>query len=262
VEIAATEYNFIVAEHHTPTPHYGMSVDQGLYIADMLRHLIELEIPLANLHALTTYAEGEEWLNTAALSPYPHFIRRPEAYVLELLTHYFAPVPVESEVKGAPLLTGSVPALEVVAGTDETGDWLTLLGVNKDAAMPITATVTISGFIPSPTATVRTLNGPELTAYNNVTHPLSVAITTTSITDAAKRFVYTFPAHSVTLMELRSAPLVSQCVRDANGNGVGDIVDIMTTAAEPGCLVYLPVVAANWRQPWPPPTAWPTVTSR
>jgi parallel beta-helix repeat protein len=50
----------------------------------------------------------------------------------------------------------------------------------------------------------------------------------------------------------------SQCVSDANGNGIGDVVDIMATAVAPDCQVYLPVVAANWRQPWPTPT--PTIT--
>ena len=53
-------------------------------------------------------------------------------------------------------------------------------------------------------------------------------------------------------------PSADRCVNDANGNGVGDVADIQTTAAEPGCLVYLPLVVANWHQPWPTPT--PTTT--
>ncbi|MFQ5596294.1 MAG: hypothetical protein ACE5HA_19295, partial [Anaerolineae bacterium] len=59
---------------------------------------------------------------------------------------------------------------------------------------------------------------------------------------------------------LAATPPESQCVGDANGNGVGDIVDIMATAVAPDCQVYLPVVAANWRQPWPTPTLTPTIT--
>ncbi len=47
----------------------------------------------------------------------------------------------------------------------------------------------------------------------------------------------------------------SQCVRDANQNGIGDVVDIMATASELPCLVYLPLVVAHWRQPWPTPTS-------
>lgn len=45
----------------------------------------------------------------------------------------------------------------------------------------------------------------------------------------------------------------AQCVQDTNHNGISDIVDIMTTSARPGCWVYLPLAAANWRQPWPTP---------
>lgn len=52
---------------------------------------------------------------------------------------------------------------------------------------------------------------------------------------------------------------VAECVTDANGNGVGDVQDVMTTAATPGCVSYLPLIVANWRQPWPTPT--PTATT-
>ncbi|MFQ5594734.1 MAG: alpha/beta hydrolase fold domain-containing protein [Anaerolineae bacterium] len=56
-----------------------------------------------------------------------------------------------------------------------------------------------------------------------------------------------------------ATPPASQCVGDVNSNGVGDVVDIMITASDLPCHVYLPVVAANWRQPWPPaPPAQPS----
>ena len=50
--------------------------------------------------------------------------------------------------------------------------------------------------------------------------------------------------------------------RDVNGNGVGDVVDVQATASELPCLIYLPLVFADWRQPWPTPTptASPTPT--
>jgi hypothetical protein len=51
-------------------------------------------------------------------------------------------------------------------------------------------------------------------------------------------------------------------VYDVNSNGRGDIVDIMTTARDPRCYYYLPLVVSYWRQPWPTatPTATPTRT--
>jgi len=50
------------------------------------------------------------------------------------------------------------------------------------------------------------------------------------------------------------AVVPAQCVGDANSNGVRDVVDIMTTANQSTCQVYLPLVAAHWRQPWSTPT--------
>lgn len=203
LEITITEYNLYVPARQTPTPHYGMSLDQGLFVADMLRTLIELGVPLGNLHWLIDIHElGEGWGNTPALSPYPRLIPRPAAYVLQLFNQHVAPVQVESGVEGAPLLTGSLPALEVVASADETGDRLTLLVINKETTATITATVAISGFTPSPTATVWTLNGPDIAAFNDAGHPTDVMTTELAIADAAQSFVYPFPAHSVTVIEL------------------------------------------------------------
>jgi len=250
VEIAITEYNLVVPEDRTPTPHYGMSLDQGLFVADMLRVLTEQGVSLGNLHALINTHEGEGWANTAVMSPYPQLIPRPPAYVLQLFTQHFAPVRVESQVQDVPLLTGSVPALEVVAGSDDVDDRLTLLAINKEMTATITATIAISGFVPASTAAVWTLNGPDIAAFNDASHPTDVITTESAIADAGEEFTCAFPAHSVTLIELHAAPPASRCMRDVNGNGIGDVVDIMSTAAKPGCVVYLPLVAGNWRQPW------------
>jgi alpha-N-arabinofuranosidase len=215
VEIAITEYNLFVRPGQTPTPHYGMSLDQGLFVADMVRTLIELRIPLGNLHSLITLGEGEGWSNTAVMSPYPELIPRPAAYVLQLFNPWtrsgqsqqVTSMHVEAQTDDVPLLTGSVPALEVLASADESGHHLTLLAINKEmtAGVPaatITATVAISGFTPWPTATVRTLNGPDIAAFNDVAHPTDVTITETTISDAGQSFIYAFPAHSVTLIEM------------------------------------------------------------
>ena len=54
-----------------------------------------------------------------------------------------------------------------------------------------------------------------------------------------------------------------RCVRDTNGDGIVDIVDIMSTAADPTCVSYLPLIVANWRQDWAPTataTHTPTAT--
>ncbi len=233
VGIAITEYNLYVSERHSPTPHYGMSLDQGLFVADMVRTLIELGVPLGDLHCLIGNYEGEGWGNTQVMSPYPQLIPRPAAYVLQLFnpstgsghSQHFASVRVESEVEGVPPLTGSLPALEVVASTDEASERLTLLAINKETTATITATVVISGFTPAATATVWTLNGADISSFNDTGHPTDVVTTESAITDAGQSFVYSFPAHSVTLIEL--------------------------LPAGPGSRLYLPLVLRDYASsPW------------
>lgn len=46
-------------------------------------------------------------------------------------------------------------------------------------------------------------------------------------------------------------PPASQCVSDANGNGIGDVEDIMTTVSKRGCLSHLHLALEKWRQSWP-----------
>ncbi|NOZ93247.1 MAG: hypothetical protein GXP47_00710 [Acidobacteria bacterium] len=205
VEIAVTEYNLVVPADRSPTPHYGMSLDQGLFVADMIRNLAELGVSLGNLHSLIDIHEGEGWANTPVLSPYPRLIARPAAYVLELFDQHVAPVAVVYETQDIPLLTGSVPALTVAASRDEDGQRLTLLAINKDRAAAIPATLIISGFTPAAEATVWTLSGPGITAFNDGDHPTDVITTETTITDAGAELTYAFPAHSVTLIELRAS---------------------------------------------------------
>jgi outer membrane protein assembly factor BamB len=55
-------------------------------------------------------------------------------------------------------------------------------------------------------------------------------------------------------------PLPDECVHDINNNAIVDVVDLMATASDLPCHVYLPVIVANWRRPWPTATPTPTAT--
>ena len=256
VEIAITEYNLYVRERESPTPHYGMSLDQGLFVADMLRVLIEEGIPLGDLHCLISLGEGEGWDNTAVMSPYPELIPRPAAYVLQLFNQHFAPVRVDSEIEGAPLLTGSLPALEVVASTDETGERLTLLAINKEASTPITATVAVSGFSPASEATAWTLNGPGIAAFNDRGHPTDVVTTESAIANASQSFIYLFPAHSVTLIELVAAsshPTPTPTATPTHTT-TPTSTSTPTPTATPRSRLYLPLILKDYTPTTPTPT--------
>jgi hypothetical protein len=61
-----------------------------------------------------------------------------------------------------------------------------------------------------------------------------------------------------------ATPSAARCLRDANANGIVDVVDIVATGSDLSCLSYLPLVVGLWRQPWvnatPTATATPTRT--
>ncbi len=80
-----------------------------------------------------------------------------------------------------------------------------MLVLNRGGAAP--TTLHLLGYTPQPTATVRTLAGASLAAHNEDVHT-AVTLTTSPLSPAAATFTYTFPAHSLTLLELQgsSAP--------------------------------------------------------
>ncbi len=51
-----------------------------------------------------------------------------------------------------------------------------------------------------------------------------------------------------------------QCWPDVDGDGVTLVTDIVASAMDPECLQYLPLLAAQWRQPRVTPTSTPTPT--
>ncbi|MFQ5594766.1 MAG: hypothetical protein ACE5HA_11530, partial [Anaerolineae bacterium] len=53
----------------------------------------------------------------------------------------------------------------------------------------------------------------------------------------------------------------SACLTDADGDGYVDVVDIETSAQDQDCIVYLPLIARHWREPWSEVTPTPTPTT-
>ncbi|MFQ5594736.1 MAG: hypothetical protein ACE5HA_11375, partial [Anaerolineae bacterium] len=132
------------------------------------------------------------------------------------------------------------------SGSGRGGQTLRIAVVNNAEMTELTTALEITGFTPA-SARLWRLSADSYDADNdgdptNVVleeEPAQVPLTT-----------LTLPPHSVTFVEL-DAPSQEACVGDVNANGIGDVVDIQTTAADLTCHVYLPLVAAQWRQPWP-----------
>jgi len=74
--------------------------------------------------------------------------------------------------------------------------------LNKQIDQDVPATIQIAHFEPQPEAQAWTLNGPNLTA-DNESDPDAVGILGSTLTAVSSSFSYTFPAHSLTAIELR-----------------------------------------------------------
>jgi alpha-L-arabinofuranosidase len=89
----------------------------------------------------------------------------------------------------------------VVAALNEARDRLTLFCVNRDPARAISAKVKLAGFRPA-AARVQTLQAAAILDGNNEERPRRVVPVESSV-PASPEFTYTFPAASVTVLELR-----------------------------------------------------------
>lgn len=94
-----------------------------------------------------------------------------------------------------------VPYLDVSATTDGSQRRLSVAVVNRHETAPISAAVTLRGVEPQLAAEVFEINGPSPLAENSFKSPSNVGITRRPLKREGDRFVYTFPAHSVTLLK-------------------------------------------------------------
>ncbi|MFQ5595277.1 MAG: hypothetical protein ACE5HA_14115, partial [Anaerolineae bacterium] len=129
---------------------------------------------------------------------------------------------------------------------------------------PASAQVTTANFevvepatqAPAGTPTVTSTPTPTATPTLTTATPTSMPTATPTPTSTPTPTVTQSPTPTPTTAATLPAP---QCLTDVNGDGMVDVADIMATAL--GCRIYLPLVAANWRQPWTSVTASPTPTS-
>jgi alpha-N-arabinofuranosidase len=157
-------------------------------------------------------------------------------YALQLYTHHFGTILVpsrtqspvyDSQPAGLVDALSNVPYLDVVSSRSEDGRELYIMAINKHFDSPIQARISISGREPAGSGTAWTLNGAGIDA-NTGTHffqapgvkwakqatdevnprfdrggPDEVTVTSKDLTGLAANFAYTFPAHSVSALEIR-----------------------------------------------------------
>jgi hypothetical protein len=148
---------------------------------------------------------------------------RPTGYAVEMFTNHFGDELVSASVNsptfnvtqqiGFVQPTNNVPYLDAVASVSN--NTLYLIVINKHYSSNMQTTITLNGFVPEQDAKVYTLDGPDIESSNEYV-PDTVTITPSALHDASNTITYTFPAHSVTAIELtknNAAPAQSVSIR-------------------------------------------------
>lgn len=100
---------------------------------------------------------------------------------------------------------GSFKLLDAAATCDKDTREVTLAVVNRDRDQALTALIHLGGRQAAPGIRVYEVNGADPQIFNSFEQPRAVDIQARSLDLSGQRFEYTFPAHSLTLLELRIA---------------------------------------------------------
>lgn len=229
VPLAITEYNAGFTQEK-PVP-YRHSLGAALVNAEFLRILMKPEnsILMANFWQFCNSYWGMVYSPVDFMTPDPEvleYVKRPSFYVYQLYASRFGEELLSARVRcptftiegqppsfdlgeGVPELPAQTPLdiLTVNASRKKADGAVCLMVVNKSMEEAIPCSITLEGFSAGPDAVIRVLNGPEI-AGTNEDGKRDVGITESSVPCADNRFAFSFPAHSVTSIEVLPAPSI------------------------------------------------------
>lgn len=214
ISTVVTEFGELGSPAPVGTEHYHLSLDQGLYVADLLRHWAELGVPLAEKAKLTDYVWSPAPPSTQSVGfpenamiagPSPYAVLTPTAQVMRLLSTMTGSTFVNSDVPNNPSRKTSsgtpLYALTTLASRDRAGH-LYLTVINRDTTDNVQAKVNTGSFVHTRRAVIGEVDGPSYLSYNTPSDRHVVSLTRKTRTVGRGDFDYTFPAHSVTTIEL------------------------------------------------------------
>jgi alpha-N-arabinofuranosidase len=234
IRIAVTEWAPVYT--FAPGPYYlhPKTLGSALYVASVLQQFIQN--PRTDIACLFSFS------NDATLGQIEKrngvFIPNPIFYALQIYTQHFGNqlvasypfVPTyNSPAIGVVAAQNNVPYLDVVSSLSADKTKLYIMAVNKNFDSPIQTTFVVNGFTPSGSGTVWSLNGTGIDANTGTDWPLAAFFTfsppaidsvnpqfwfgspsAVTLTGApvsslfGNLFTYTFPAHSVTSLEINT----------------------------------------------------------
>ncbi len=193
-------------------PSWTTSMSHATYMASQWARYAQLGVPwvLGN----TLISETETGLRAVLGGP-PAYAFTVDALVREQLSPVLEAggLAVRTTVGENPQVTPVEPepefgdgydALAATASTGADGN-LRVVVVNRHPDQAVTAQVVPAGYRHTGTAKVSTVAGEDFTSFNGIENPDDVRLEHTTVQTGRDAFAYTFPAHSVTVLELTTA---------------------------------------------------------
>ncbi len=230
VPVVLTEYGQMVAPMPKSDPYFILSLDNGLLTAAQLIEWIDHGVPLAEKYLATSapFLAGDprrlsvesvlhvgereglpEWdpglsIDSAMIAgPGPSFVSEPSGEAVDLLSKLAAEPRLAVSVQNGPVLPLASPAPALLSTAARSSAGVDLVVVNASPSRSYRAAVVVAGLSHKTSVQVSVLDGPSATSFNTRAHPRAVVTTESLATVPSGRFDWTFPAHSVSLLQLR-----------------------------------------------------------
>ena len=126
-------------------------------------------------------------------------VLRPTYHVYSLYTNHTGELAVDMFVKSD---KAGVPVIDVSGSLDTSGNRLSIAAVNKHPEESVRVRVTLVGFQPKKDGVAWQINGKTLLDYNDSSYPNRIVVESLPLDNLSIEFNYTFPAHSITVLEL------------------------------------------------------------
>ncbi len=214
IPVVMTEYGQLVTPMPKADPEFNLSLDEGLLSGAQLEQWATHGVPLAEKYLLDsvpflgTYPYiGLSTYSAMLAGPGPNFLVEPTGEVLGLMSRLAGTQRLGSTTLDDPKIGPGIdaPDLWVMASTSSTGG-VNLLVINASPVNPVRTRVDIDGMVHKDRVHVVVLDGQNPTAYNTPAHPDSVTTAASSAEVGNGDFSWTFPAHSVTLLQVSRQP--------------------------------------------------------
>jgi alpha-N-arabinofuranosidase len=137
------------------------------------------------------------------------FVATPSGLSIEMMSKLGGMTEISTEVSNNPkielakgAIAPNVDTLSTIAAKDNHGN-VVLLVVNQSSTNDVTTKIAFDKYTHAKKAKISTMNGSSIYSMNTLDQPNNVTINSTDFYVGKGDFNYTFPAHSITRIELK-----------------------------------------------------------